>query len=323
MGSYFGAGECFFEQQKPAEFITGGNQFTIDDLLLDFPNDEDIVMNEAYYESFNSNSADFSSSNSSISGSEPQLSGNISSYSLSDSQFSGGELCLPYDDLAELEWLSSFTEESFSSDDLHNLQLISAANKAPATATATATATDTSSSETTREYQHKTTGPNRINSPIFQTNVLVPGKVRSKRSRAAPCDWSSRLLLLKSSTTDINKPETTHRSDNSLRRCLHCGSDTTPQWRRGPMGPKTLCNACGVRYKSGRLVPEYRPAASPSFVPAKHSNSHRKVMELRRQLELQNSQQQLVNHISNFDGCNAGDDYLIHRQIGPSFMHMI
>ncbi|KAI3498608.1 hypothetical protein L1887_34385 [Cichorium endivia] len=136
--------------------------------------------------------------------------------------------------MAELEWLSSFTEESLSSDDLHNLQLISAANKAPAT--------DTSSSDTTPEFQHKTTDPNRINSLIFQTNVLIPDKVRSKRSSAASCDWSSRLLLLlksSSSTTDINKPETTpsktaERLDNFIRRCLHCGSDKTPQWRRDP-----------------------------------------------------------------------------------------
>ncbi|KAG2430975.1 hypothetical protein HYH02_013508 [Chlamydomonas schloesseri] len=32
------------------------------------------------------------------------------------------------------------------------------------------------------------------------------------------------------------------------RTCLECGATTTPQWREGPMGPKTLCNACGVRY---------------------------------------------------------------------------
>jgi hypothetical protein len=71
-----------------------------------------------------------------------------------------------------------------------------------------------------------------------------------------------------------------------VRRCTHCASEKTPQWRTGPLGPKTLCNACGVRYKSGRLVPEYRPAASPTFVLMQHSNSHRKVMELRRQKEL-------------------------------------
>jgi hypothetical protein len=65
------------------------------------------------------------------------------------------------------------------------------------------------------------------------------------------------------------------------RRCTHCLSQRTPQWRAGPLGPKTLCNACGVRYKSGRLLPEYRPAKSPTFVSYLHSNSHKKVMEMR------------------------------------------
>lgn len=31
--------------------------------------------------------------------------------------------------------------------------------------------------------------------------------------------------------------------------CLNCGCTQTPQWRCGPLGPRTLCNACGVRYK--------------------------------------------------------------------------
>ncbi|KAI3508685.1 hypothetical protein L1887_23696 [Cichorium endivia] len=66
-----------------------------------------------------------------------------------------------------------------------------------------------------------------------------------------------------------------------VRKCQHCEITKTPQWRAGPMGPKTLCNACGVRYKSGRLFPEYRPAASPTFVPSVHSNSHKKVVEMR------------------------------------------
>ncbi|CAL4967970.1 unnamed protein product [Urochloa decumbens] len=69
------------------------------------------------------------------------------------------------------------------------------------------------------------------------------------------------------------------------RRCSHCGVNKTPQWRAGPAGAKTLCNACGVRYKSGRLLPEYRPACSPTFVSTIHSNSHRKVLEMRRKKE--------------------------------------
>jgi hypothetical protein len=48
------------------------------------------------------------------------------------------------------------------------------------------------------------------------------------------------------------------------RRCVHCGSNKTPQWRAGPVGAKTLCNACGVRYKNGRLQPI---CAFPPFGP--------------------------------------------------------
>lgn len=71
----------------------------------------------------------------------------------------------------------------------------------------------------------------------------------------------------------------------AVRKCLHCEITKTPQWRAGPLGPKTLCNACGVRFKSGRLFPEYRPAASPTFVPSLHSNSHKKVLEMRNMTE--------------------------------------
>ena len=69
------------------------------------------------------------------------------------------------------------------------------------------------------------------------------------------------------------------------RRCSHCQVQKTPQWRTGPLGAKTLCNACGVRYKSGRLFPEYRPACSPTFSGEIHSNSHRKVLEMRKRKE--------------------------------------
>ncbi|PRQ36904.1 putative transcription factor C2C2-GATA family [Rosa chinensis] len=86
-----------------------------------------------------------------------------------------------------------------------------------------------------------------------------------------------------------SKPSRSHSASASAskldigRKCLHCGTDQTPQWRAGPFGPKTLCNACGVRYKSGRLCPEYRPASSPTFSSEMHSNSHRKVLEMRKQ----------------------------------------
>ena len=34
---------------------------------------------------------------------------------------------------------------------------------------------------------------------------------------------------------------------HGMKCCTKCGATKTPQWREGPYGPKTLCNACGVK----------------------------------------------------------------------------
>jgi len=30
--------------------------------------------------------------------------------------------------------------------------------------------------------------------------------------------------------------------------CQKCGTSDTPEWRKGPEGPNSLCNACGLQY---------------------------------------------------------------------------
>lgn len=303
--------------QKPGENFN----FTIED-LLDFSNDDAIMNDGGILENVAANSTDSSTvtSNSAVSGGESNFPANFSgchsSNSFADSQFSG-ELCVPYDDLAELEWLSNFVEDSFSMDQTfqkNDLQFLSGSKSL----------TPESSSSSTRL---EPVSPKASN-PVFLPETPLPGKARSKRSRAAPCDWSTRLLHVSPKAPSMKRespnPVMNAQSGDSVRKCLHCASEKTPQWRTGPMGPKTLCNACGVRYKSGRLVPEYRPAASPTFVSAKHSNSHRKVMELRRQKEMQRAQhQQFLSQSSIFGVSNGADDYLIHHPSGPDFRHMI
>ncbi|XVF89163.1 hypothetical protein PTKIN_Ptkin19aG0108200 [Pterospermum kingtungense] len=355
--------------------VGGGDHFIVED-LLDFSNeDDDAVITDGgafdvscvagHSTDSSTVTAVDSCNSSSFSGSEPNLTADIGCRGFTDGQFTG-DLSVPYDDLAELEWLSNLVEESFSSEDLKKLQLISGVKTRP------------DESSETRGFQpvfpnqinnvmdsgdnnHGSNNNNNCNNPIFNPDMSVPAKARSKRSRAAPCNWASRLLVL-SPTTSSSEPEimvpvqphphnqpgkkpgkTTSSSkkkdgggegggvtNSDGRRCLHCATDKTPQWRTGPMGPKTLCNACGVRYKSGRLVPEYRPAASPTFVLTKHSNSHRKVLELRRQKELtmaqQQHQQQFMHHLHHqnigFDVSN-GDGYLIHQHVGPDFRQLI
>ncbi|KAF9603068.1 hypothetical protein IFM89_033793 [Coptis chinensis] len=39
------------------------------------------------------------------------------------------------------------------------------------------------------------------------------------------------------------------------RVCLNCKTTNTPQWRWGPAGTKTLCNACGLRNKKKSMSP--------------------------------------------------------------------
>ncbi|KAF9097908.1 hypothetical protein BGX23_007614 [Mortierella sp. AD031] len=43
-------------------------------------------------------------------------------------------------------------------------------------------------------------------------------------------------------------------SNTSQKRCGYCNCTTTPMWRRGPNGPSTLCNACGVKWKHGKIM---------------------------------------------------------------------
>ncbi|XP_009776828.1 GATA transcription factor 9-like [Nicotiana tabacum] len=352
-----------FTPEKRLSDAKNGDHFVVED-LLDLPNDDGMVTDGTLDATVTGNSADSSvvdnSCNSSLSGSnhDPQLPVDniIGCRNFPDGQFSS-EFSVPYDDLAELEWLSNFVEESFSSNEMQKIQFIQGMK-----------------CRNDNETHQFIPDPNNnrasaATNPIFNPDMSVPAKARSKRSRMAPGNWASRLLVVspnspnntpnspmnttsmqdmssssesgiisssgkktvKSSTPKIKKENTQHVPNNNMasnsegRKCLHCATDKTPQWRTGPMGPKTLCNACGVRYKSGRLVPEYRPAASPTFVLTKHSNSHRKVLEIRRQKEIvrtHQQQQQFLPQNMMFDVSSA-DDYLIHQHIGPDFRHLI
>lgn len=41
----------------------------------------------------------------------------------------------------------------------------------------------------------------------------------------------------------------TNRANNNANHiCQACQATTTPEWRKGPTGPRTLCNACGLLY---------------------------------------------------------------------------
>lgn len=71
-----------------------------------------------------------------------------------------------------------------------------------------------------------------------------------------PFEGSEGLLLL----SMIAEAQETAKSrkrvklpDMPARRCGYCGARSTVQWRSGPKEIPILCNACGVKYRKGKL----------------------------------------------------------------------
>jgi len=50
-----------------------------------------------------------------------------------------------------------------------------------------------------------------------------------------------------------SRAPTKRAESTQWRQCLNCFCTSTPMWRRGPDGTASLCNACGVKFKAGKL----------------------------------------------------------------------
>jgi len=56
--------------------------------------------------------------------------------------------------------------------------------------------------------------------------------------------------VLEQPAEEGSKKKKLKRVHNHLEQhvCVTCGRTESPEWRKGPSGPKTLCNACGLRW---------------------------------------------------------------------------
>lgn len=132
-----------------------------------------------------------------------------------------------------------------------------------------------------KRARSKRSRPSGLSTWLLISSPLVVSSPASRKAHNARKNKERKKLSLPSVAPQTSEDDSKNPTQTVPKKCAHCEVTKTPQWREGPTGPKTLCNACGVRYRSGRLFPEYRPAASPTFVPSIHSNSHKKVVEMR------------------------------------------
>uniref|UniRef100_A0A5B7BBA3 GATA-type domain-containing protein n=1 Tax=Davidia involucrata TaxID=16924 RepID=A0A5B7BBA3_DAVIN len=79
-----------------------------------------------------------------------------------------------------------------------------------------------------------------------------------------------------SSPVETDNSTNTSSSNNSnipVRVCADCNTTKTPLWRSGPRGPKSLCNACGIRQRKARRAMAAAAAANGSTVVATETSS--------------------------------------------------
>ncbi|XVF17902.1 hypothetical protein REPUB_Repub10bG0164700 [Reevesia pubescens] len=101
---------------------------------------------------------------------------------------------------------------------------------------------------------------------LCEDEVVVDKRIRHDQRRSANSCKSNfcwDLLQNKNSTSPNYSQQTPKASRGSngnssnssgndpllARRCANCDTTSTPLWRNGPRGPKSLCNACGIRFK--------------------------------------------------------------------------
>ncbi|CAH9109166.1 unnamed protein product [Cuscuta europaea] len=76
-------------------------------------------------------------------------------------------------------------------------------------------------------------------------------------------------------TPERLSPDTT----SQIKTCADCGTTKTPLWRGGPAGPKSLCNACGIRSRKKRRAllainkDDKKPKKSAAIKNADNQNS--------------------------------------------------
>ncbi|CAO0793226.1 unnamed protein product [Mucor circinelloides] len=79
---------------------------------------------------------------------------------------------------------------------------------------------------------------------------------RPKKYQPYPTVPLENLLLLPNSDKQQQYVSSHHHHKH---HCQSCGTESSPEWRRGPTGHKTLCNACGLRYsrsvaRQGKMI---------------------------------------------------------------------
>ncbi|CAO1632308.1 unnamed protein product [Parajaminaea phylloscopi] len=105
------------------------------------------------------------------------------------------------------------------------------------------------------------------------TSIYSSGTDGGGGQRPGSSSFSGERSSLASSSAAAALFAETH-PENGEKRCTSCGTSESPEWRKGPTGQKSLCNACGLRFsrsvsrrqkkEAGARPTAQRPTSSPA-----------------------------------------------------------
>ncbi|KAK6139607.1 hypothetical protein DH2020_026650 [Rehmannia glutinosa] len=82
-----------------------------------------------------------------------------------------------------------------------------------------------------------------MENPVYVAPKLISSATAKLEEDLKPQPSSSLETDISSNNCSYNSP---------IRVCSDCNTTKTPLWRSGPKGPKSLCNACGIRQRKAR-----------------------------------------------------------------------
>ncbi|KAK4750927.1 hypothetical protein SAY87_004409 [Trapa incisa] len=106
-----------------------------------------------------------------------------------------------------------------------------------------------------------------------------------------------------------NKKDEKNNSGNiNLKSCADCKTTKTPLWRGGPSGPKSLCNACGIRYRKKRVASVVR--SSPTA-----TSPDRKRQKLPQQPQVADADKGGLSESMKMSLVQLGNDFLLQTSV--------
>ncbi|TVU33105.1 hypothetical protein EJB05_24890 [Eragrostis curvula] len=125
-----------------------------------------------------------------------------------------------------------------------------------------------------------------IGSDMIQRSAYDPYDIENKRADGSTSRWAvappAKMKIIRKATSEYSesgaarKPRRraqAHQDESQqqqqqamgvIRVCSDCNTTKTPLWRSGPCGPKSLCNACGIRQRKARRAMAAAAAAAAS-----------------------------------------------------------